>query len=127
MGKPIKGVILSLEPFTLSVNRVAHSFVLREYGLERYSINKDLIEWYLRGLIRRLLEDRFLIQVMLKSEGQLHSLSPRLEDFRNAVRQDVPDYEILFSRCFNQLVRLEDFPDMVYLDKIGDSAIVTWK
>lgn len=127
MGLPIKGVILSLEPFTLSVNRVAHSFVMREYGIEGYSRNKSLSELYMNGLIRKLLEDRFLIQVMLKREGEPHSMSPRMEEFRNAVREDVPDYEILFSQCFDRLIRLEHFPDMVYLDKIGDSVIVTWK
>lgn len=129
MGKPIKGVVLSLLPFTQSVNKVAHMFVLQQYGLLGQSlITAQLKDWYMCGLIGRLLEDRFLTQVTLKRANEFFS-SPPLpvdDEFKSVVQRDVPDYEILFSQCFNQLLAIEDFPDFVSLDKIGDSVIVTW-
>lgn len=126
MGRPIKGVVLSLQPFTESVNRVAHMFILREYGSERHSYAHALREWYMCGLIGRLLEDRFLTQVRLKRDSEFLNHLGRETEFRSVVQRDVPDYEILFSQCFNQLMSIEHIPDIVSLDKIGDSVIVTW-
>lgn len=133
MGHPIKGVVLPLEPFAVKVRKEAHLRSLQV--LDTWIVNslehKFLLEQYSYQLIKRLIENRFLVQVVsgiysphLVESGYKFDIVRALDIMVTAA---ISDYELFFSSCLDSVIRTHDFPEVVYLDKLGDAVIVTWK
>ena len=130
MSRPFKGVIVPLESFIEPVHEVVtaktkHLFLHRPGVFDKHTAAAtETVEFF---LIKKLLEDQFLLDVRSKSRKYTTSQNV-LDQYIRAVRGSVPDYEILFSRCFHDFkMRMWYFPDTVYLEHLGDSVIVTWK
>jgi len=133
MGHPIKGVVLPLEPFAVKVRKEAHLRSLRvvDASIVNSLEHKFLLEQYLYQLTKRLIENRFLVQVV----AGIHSPHLTESEYRFdivrvldiMVTTAISDYELFFSTCLDSVIRTHDFPEVVYLDKLGDAVIVTWK
>ena len=127
MARPYKGIIISLESFTGSIESVVKQYIANNHTARYYTCYQNLYDKYMYWLIHKLLEDRFLLQVLPYPEFLDQLVTVDLHPFFGTIQERVPQYETLFSQCFTQLIRLEDLPDFVYLDKMGDSIVVTWK
>jgi hypothetical protein len=129
MSRPFKGVIVPLESFIQPVHAsiVAQTHRLFEHRRmtpRNLATSIEAVEFY---LIKKLLQDQFLLDVRPR-HGRYVADPAVLNQYLGGLRESVPDYEIIFSKCFHDLkMRMWYFPDVVYLEQLGDSVIVTWK
>lgn len=130
MSRPYQGVIVPLESFIEKVRLPTAGYVALRYSETSFNSRKlsrltEILEYL---LIVKLLEDQFLLHVMPR-HGQMPWIpSTEMTSYLSNIKQRAPDYEVLFGRCFHShMLGMRNFPDDVYLDKLNDSVVVTWK
>ena len=129
MSRQFKGVIVPLESFIEPVHESIAAQTQRLFNQRRMTgVDKraviDTVKFF---VIKKLLQDQFLLDVRTRNKKFVADTSI-LDQYLGAIRESVPDYEIIFGRCFHDLkMRMWYFPDVVYIEQLGDSVIVTWK
>ena len=125
MGKPCRGVILSLWPFISRIHPVTNLFVLEKAGFIETKRTRAVNQYLLRLFVAKMLEDQFLVTTDLDAGSRYKLKSTEMLDFVNRIKYSVPEYETLFADC-TRMVGMRHLPEFVSLALNGHDIVITW-
>lgn len=130
MSRRYQGVIVPLDSFIVPVrNRTTEYFnhVAQMWGPSHSGVQR-VVDAATFSLIQKLLEDQFLLEVQPRRRNTIVLKVGAIDKYINVIKDSVPEYENLFSACFREhLLGMRFFPDVVFLEQLGDAVVVTWK